>query len=129
MIVDCHTHINHISDETEIAEHLTAAETVDVCIVLASINAAGEDTNKKLAEYVNKHKEKLIGFAVFDPSKDKISINNLKQTKEKLGLNGTVLYCSACGFNPSHSKAMSFYEMAQELALPIFFHNGVIPNL
>ncbi len=124
MIVDCHTHVNRISDEIEITEHLTAAETVDACIVLASVNGSCDDTNKKLAEYVNKHKDKLIGFAVFDPGKDKININNLKHIKEKLGFKGTVLYCSSCGFHPSHSKAMLFYEMAQELALPIFFHNG-----
>jgi predicted TIM-barrel fold metal-dependent hydrolase len=35
-----------------------------------------------------------------------------------------VLYCSQCGFHPAHSRAMKFYESAQELGLPVFFHNG-----
>ena len=124
MIVDCHTHINNITDDVEATEHLAAAEPVDACVVLASLNGTSDDINKKLASYVNRHKDKLIGFAAFDPSKDKINTNNLKQIKEKLGLKGTVLYCSACGFHPTHTRAMAFYEIAQELALPVFFHNG-----
>jgi predicted TIM-barrel fold metal-dependent hydrolase len=124
MIVDCHTHINIAAGDVSISEHLTASETVDVSIVLASANGTREKVNKKLSEYVNKHKEKLIGFAVIEPSKDKININILKSLKDKLGLKGVVLYCSAFGFHPAHTKAMRFYEFAQELGLPVFFHNG-----
>ncbi len=124
MIVDCHTHINIDADDISTSEHLTAAETVDMCIVLASAEGAREKVNKKLSEYVNKHKDKLVGFAVVEPSKDKININILKSIKDKLGFKGVVLYCSAYGFHPTHSKAMRFYEFAQELGLPVFFHNG-----
>ena len=124
MIVDCHTHISFPADDFETSEHLAAVEPIDVCIVLAAADGPGEEVNKKLAEYVNKHKEKMVGFAVVDPPKDKISVNNLKTITEKLGLKGTVLYCSVCGFHPANSRAMWFYESAQELSLPVFFHNG-----
>ncbi|MCH7558110.1 MAG: amidohydrolase family protein [Planctomycetes bacterium] len=124
MIVDCHTHINCAGDDVEMSEHLAAAETVDACIVLATSDGPSEEVNKGLAEYVNKHKEKMVGFAVVEPMQDKISVNNLKPVKDKLGLKGVVLYCSACGFHPAHSRAMRFYESAQELGLPVFFHNG-----
>ena len=124
MIVDCHTHINCAGDDVEMSEHLAAAETVDACIVLAAADGPSEEVNKGLAEYVNKHKEKMVGFAVVEPIQDKISVNNLKPIKDKLGLKGVVLYCSACGFHPAHSRAMRFYESAQELGLPVFFHNG-----
>ncbi|MCH8119814.1 MAG: amidohydrolase family protein [Planctomycetes bacterium] len=124
MIVDCHTHINCAGDDVEMSEHLAAAETVDACIVLAAADGPSEEVNKGLAEYVNKHKEKMVGFAVVEPMQDKISVNNLKPVKDKLGLKGVVLYCSACGFHPAHSRAMRFYESAQELGLPVFFHNG-----
>ena len=124
MIVDCHTHINPAADDVETSEHFAAAETVDACIVLATADEPNEDANKKLAQYVNKHKEKMVGFAVFDPSKDKVTPNSLKHITEKLGLNGVVLYCSACGFHPAHSRAMKFYESAEELGLPVFFHNS-----
>ena len=124
MIVDCHTHINLAADDVETSEHLAAAETVDACMVLATADGPSEDVNKKLAAYVNKHKEKMVGFAVVEPCKDKVGVNNLRSITDKLGLKGVVLYCSACGFHPAHSKAMRFYESAQELGLPVFFHNA-----
>ncbi len=124
MIVDCHTHINCAGDDVEMSEHLAAAEPVDACIVLATADGPSEEVNKRLAEYVNKHKEKMVGFALVEPVQDKISVNNLKHIKDKLGLKGVVLHCSACGLHPAHSRALRFYESAQELGLPVFFHNG-----
>ena len=124
MIVDCHTHIHLEANDLEVSEHCAAAETVDVSIVLATPEGPGEQTNKKLAQYVNKHKEKMIGFAVVEPSQDKIDINHLKPIPEKLGLKGVVLYCSASGVHPAHTRAIRFYESAQELGLPVFFHNA-----
>lgn len=125
MIVDCHTHINCASDEVEMSEHIAAAEMVDTCIVLAVADGPSEDVNKKLSKYVNKHKEKMVGFAVIEPVKDKIGVNNLKAIKDKLELKGVVLYCSNWGLHPAHSRAMRFYEIAEELGLPVFFHNDV----
>ena len=124
MIVDCHTHVNCAAEDVSVPEHLAAAETVDICIVLATAEGPGRDVNRKLSEYVGKHKEKLIGFAFVEPPKDKISAKNLASITEKQGLKGTVLYCSRCGFHPTHSRAMRFYESAEELGLPVFFHNG-----
>ena len=124
MIVDCHTHINCAADDVEMTEHLAAAETVDRCIVLAASDGPSEEVNKRLAEYVNKYKEKMVGFAVIDPINDKVSVNKLKPIRDKLELQGFVLHCCAKGLHPSHSRAMRFYEAAQELGLPVFFHNG-----
>ncbi len=124
MIVDCHTHINCAAENVEASEHLAAAETVDACIVLATAEGASQEVNKKLSEYVSKHKEKMVGFAVVEPTKNKTNVKNLALITDKLQLKGTVLYCSSCGFHPAHSRAMRFYESAQELGLPIFFHNG-----
>jgi predicted TIM-barrel fold metal-dependent hydrolase len=124
MIVDCHTHINCSAENVDASEHLAAAETVDFCIVLAAPENSNEEVNKKVSEYVGKHKEKMIGFAVIEPISDKTGVKNLAALTDKLGLKGTVLYCSQSGFHPAHSKAMKFYESAQELGLPVFFHNG-----
>lgn len=123
MIVDCHTHIDLAADDIEGSEHCAAAETVDTCIVLAISDGPVEQINKKLAQYVNKHKEKMFGFAVVEPSQNKIDTNSLRQIPDKLGLKGVVLYCSASGVHPAHSRAMRFYESALELGLPVFFHN------
>lgn len=124
MIVDCHTHINCAADDIEKSEHLAAAETVDRCIVLATSDGPSDEVNKGLSEYVNKYKEKMVGFAAIDPIKDKISVNKLKPIRDKLELEGIVLHCCARGLHPSHSRAMRFYESAQELGFPLFFHNS-----
>jgi len=124
MIVDCHTHISFDGQGLNTNEHLAAAETVDICFVLAPSESSSQEVNKKLSEYINRHKEKMVGFAVVEPTKDKISVKNLTVLKDKLGLRGAVLYCSSCGFHPAHSRAMKFYESAQQLGLPIFFHNS-----
>jgi len=123
MIVDCHTHVRSL-DETDISEHLAAAETVDACVVLATLDEARERTNENLAGYVSQHGERLVGFAVVDPIKDDFSEKRLTHLTDKLGLKGFVLYCSMSGFHPTHSKAMRFYAAVQEMGLPIFFHNG-----
>ncbi len=126
MIIDCHTHINFAADDVDNSAHLEAVQTVDACIVLAAADEPSGEVNEKLARYVSKHKERMFGFALVEPTKDKVSVNNLKAIRNKLGLNGAVLYCSTCGFHPAHSRAMRFYESAQELGLPVFFHGGDI---
>jgi len=123
MIVDCHTHINCAAENIG-ADEYPAAGPVDVCIVLAAEDSPSQQVNKKLSEYVGRHKEKLVGFAHIEPTRDNISVKDLASIKEKLELKGAVLYCCRCGFHPAHSRAMRFYELAQQLGLPVFFHNG-----
>ncbi|OHB65587.1 MAG: hypothetical protein A2Y76_12320 [Planctomycetes bacterium RBG_13_60_9] len=123
MIVDCHTHVRSF-DEVDTSEHLAAAETVDACIVLPSPEASRETVNRRLSEYVDQHRDRMVGFGVLDPTQDRIDEKSLRSHREKLNLRGFVLYCSSCGFHPAHSRAMRFYGLAQEVALPIFFHNS-----
>jgi predicted TIM-barrel fold metal-dependent hydrolase len=124
MIVDCHTHISFAAnDDISASEHLEAAETVDACIVLARGEESSEEVNKKLSEYVGRHKEKMVGFAIVEPIKDNVSVKHLAFIRDKLGLRGAVLYCCRSGFHPTHSRAMQFYESAEVLGLPVFFHS------
>ena len=122
MIVDCHTHFS--DDQRLMSELLGSAEPVDKCIVLGDRQPAFEDVNEKMSEFVNAHKEKMIGFAFIDPTREIYDSRTLRSVTERLGLSGTVVYCADCGFHPTHSKAMRFYEAAEELGLPVFFHNG-----
>lgn len=124
MIVDCHTHIENTADDVKVSEHLAAAETVDKCIVLACPDGARPDVNKRLSEHVGGHRGKMVGFAVLDPTQDKTGVKSVSGVAEKLSLSGVVLYCSSGGFHPAHSRAMRLYESAEELGLPVFFHNG-----
>lgn len=122
MIVDCHTHFS--DDQRLMSELLGSAEPVDKCIVLGTRQPAVEDVNEKISEFVKAHKEKMIGFAFIDPTREVYDSRTLRSVTEELGLLGTVVYCAECGFHPTHSKAMRFYEAAEELGLPVFFHNG-----
>ncbi len=123
MIVDCHTHLKCRSREVETAEHLEACEKVDACIVLAAVSEDGAAANKEVSQYVKQCK-KMTGFAVFNPLKDKVKVKRVSASTRDLGLKGIVLYCSEQGFHPAHSRAMQLYESADELSLPIFFHNS-----
>jgi len=124
MIVDCHTHLQSSPTDTSASDHLAAVAPVEVCIVLGNAEDSSEQANKKLGEYVGRHKDKMLGFAFIDPVEDKTIVKNLTYVTEKLGHKGAVLYCTSCGFHPAHSRAMRFYETAEELGLPVFFHNG-----
>jgi predicted TIM-barrel fold metal-dependent hydrolase len=124
MIVDCHTHIEIAAGNSVASEHLAAIETVDACIVLAAADGPTSEANKKLSQYVNKHKEKMVGFAVVQPDEDKVSTSSLEAVTHKLDLKGMVLYCSDWGIHPTNSRNMRLYESARELGLPVFFHNA-----
>ena len=82
MIIDCHTHINCAADDDiGTSEHLEAVQTVDACIVFP--DGPGNEVNKTLSEYVGKHKEKMVGFAVMEPVKGNVGIKGLTAIKEK----------------------------------------------
>jgi predicted TIM-barrel fold metal-dependent hydrolase len=123
MIVDCHTHIRSL-EGADTAEHLAAVEAVNACIVLAAHGGSRDEANRRLSEYVGQHREKMVGFAVVDPTQDRLNDKSLASLTEKLGLKGLVLYCSMAGFHPAHSRAMRLYDAVQEAGLPVFFHNG-----
>ena len=124
MIVDCHTHFS--SDNRIMSEHIGAAEPVDKCIVLGTPEPAVEDINERLADYVKSYKDRMIGFAFIDPVRDLYNTKELRYVTGDLGLSGTAVYCAQCGFHPAQSRAMRFYEAAEELGLPVFFHNGPV---
>jgi predicted TIM-barrel fold metal-dependent hydrolase len=123
MIVDCHTHIRNLNDK-EVSDHLAAAETVDACIVLGTSGGPHAQTNRQVAEHVRRHADRMVGFAVVDPTVDTFNDKTMAGLTEQLGFKGFVLYCAKSGFHPTHSQAMRFYEAAQEAGLPIFFHNS-----
>jgi predicted TIM-barrel fold metal-dependent hydrolase len=132
MIVDCHTHIQCPLKQVGRTEHRAATEALEGCIVLGMpvSDEGSSKVNKELSEYVSGHKEKMVGFAVVDPLRDKIGHKSIKALQEDLNLKGCVLYCCECGFHPTHSRAMRFYESAEELGLSVFFHNAspLAPN-
>lgn len=124
MVVDCHSHIRCVGlGQLDISEHLESAEVVDRCIVLASPDGPSDEVNSQLSQYVAKYNQKMLGFALTDPINEPVNIKHLRSITEKLGLRGIILYCAQSGFHPAHTRAFQLYESAQELKLPVFFHN------
>ena len=122
MIADCHTHVSCPVAETDIAALADACKGVAAAIVLPFGVDSSLNINTQIAGAI-KENSKMAGFAVINPTTDKLTSRNIKSLTVDLGLKGVVLYCSEAGFHPAHSRAMRFYEIAQDLSLPIFFHN------
>ncbi len=110
-------------ENLDLSEHLEAAKVVDKCIVLASSDGPADQVNAQLSEYVARYEQKMVGFAFVNPLSDGVGVKNLKSATDKLGLKGAVLYCSQSAFHPAHSEAMQLYDSAEQLGLPVFFHN------
>ncbi len=124
MIIDCHTHLNCLSGQISPEEHFANSERVDGCFVLACPEESNKSANKAVSDYVLRHTGRMFGFAVVNPTTDDISRKYWSAMKSEMGFKGAVLYCSGQGFHPAHSLALQFYEVAQELKLPVFFHNA-----
>jgi predicted TIM-barrel fold metal-dependent hydrolase len=122
MIADCHTHMNCTAGQANIADHLSACEQIDSCIVLATAGESTEKSNKDLSDYI-KDQPKMVGFGIFDPLRDNPAPKNVKSLTIDMGLKGVVLYCPQGGFHPADSRIMRFYKAAEGLKLPVFFHN------
>jgi predicted TIM-barrel fold metal-dependent hydrolase len=103
-------------------EHRGVCKDLDACFVLSGCQRDRSESNAALAEYVRQN-NKAIGFAVINPTEDVIAVKALKKNIIDKGLRGIVLYCAEEQFHPAHSQAMLLYEAAQELNLPVFFHN------
>lgn len=123
MIVDCHTHISCPGSKITPDDHYASSETIDACIILASPENSGQQSNRQLSDYVARNPKKMFGFAAVNPLADDISVKYWASVKSKMKLCGAVLYCCGEGYHPAHSRAMQFYETAEELNLPLFFHN------
>jgi predicted TIM-barrel fold metal-dependent hydrolase len=122
MIVDCHTHLSSDGSKVSPQEHRNVFRDVDACFVLAGCQADRKIANEDLADYVRQN-PKAVGFAAINPAEDAVELKALKKTVLEKGLRGLVLYCAEEQFHPAHSRAMNLYEAAEELRLPVFFHN------
>ena len=145
MIVDCHTHLwkypGHLSEEfvaeanlmrsepvdmnVDPDQHLKAMEQVDRAIVLAfRATASGINVpNDFIAEYVGRAPEKLIGFLSVEPQQHD-PMGEIERAVFDLGMKGIKLSPIYQHFHPNDPVAYPIYAKAQELGLPILFHQG-----
>jgi len=151
VIVDCQTHIwkypGHLTEEFlrelagtpqrdadadiaaqlnfDLNDHLAMTDAVDVALVLAqrSLHLNIHVPNDYVADYVGKHRDKLIGVASVDPADDDAA-RELEHAVQDLELQGLALSPTYQNFHPADTRAMFLYELAQDLKLPVFLHLG-----
>lgn len=144
MIFDCHTHLfgpGHVQgpmreasqkawgEEHELLalpeDHWETVQDIDGAIVLAfDAPAVGAHVpNEYVAEYVSKHRDKLFGFASVDPNNEH-STSILEHSIKGLGLKGLKLGPIYQNFYPDERKHFSLYAKANELEIPVLFHQG-----
>ncbi|RHW30049.1 amidohydrolase family protein [Oceanobacillus profundus] len=144
MVFDCHTHLfgpgqvtgamrtackRAWGDEHELValpeENWESVKDVDGAIVLAfDAPATGTKVpNEYVAEYVSKHPGKLFGFASVDPN-NYLAPSILETAIKELNLSGLKLGPMYQNFYPDDKKHFSLYAKADELNIPILFHQG-----
>lgn len=106
---------------------LTAAEPVDMTVILGfkSHYLGIEIPNDRIAELVNKHSDRLVGFAGVDPSSPREALSELQRARSELGLKGLAIAPAAQDFHPTNTHAMRLYAEAAERGMPILFHSGI----
>ena len=144
MIVDCHTHIaarEHFDDrfvaemirswgeitwpEDDRGAHWDAMSGADRAVVVAmDAPAVGMVVpNEYVAEYVDEHPDKLIGFASVDPNRDD-ALARLDYAVETLGLRGLKVGPIYQHFDPTAEAGMRLFGRAEQLGLPVLCHQG-----
>ncbi|MEX2541231.1 MAG: amidohydrolase family protein [Trueperaceae bacterium] len=79
--------------------------------------------NELIADYVRQHPEKLEGWASVDPNEPDC-VEQLEHCVNELGLRGLKLGPVYQHFDPQDRKHWPLFEKAQELDLPIMWHQG-----
>ncbi len=108
-------------------QHFAACEHTDKAIVVGfkSRYLDADVPNSYVAEYVNQHPEKLIGFAGLDPSEPSEALEDIEQARTALGMKGVAIAPAAQDFHPACTNAFRIYERLAELQLPLVIHQGV----
>jgi predicted TIM-barrel fold metal-dependent hydrolase len=130
VIVDAHLHCSGREDADEVLKALDEAE-VDAAVLLAPFlsppfqlndSHSLRVANQHLANLVDGHGDRLIGFAVVNPLHEE-AIDDLRYAICDLGLRGLKL--APTGWYPYEDRAHRVYETAALFRIPILFHSGI----
>ncbi len=83
--------------------------------------------NDDTAEFARAFPDKLIGFLTIHP-RDPNALEEIERATGDLGLRGIKLGPNYQNFDPLSEEAFRVFRRAEELRLPILFHQGTSPN-
>lgn len=83
--------------------------------------------NEYVAKQVQRYPDKLIGFAGIDPMKGKEALKELEWAVNDLGMKGLKILPTYQHYAPNDERVFPFYEMAQELDIPVLIHQAWTP--
>ncbi|MBI4278861.1 MAG: amidohydrolase [Armatimonadetes bacterium] len=86
----------------------------------------GTDINELTAEFVAAHPDRLIGFLSVYPDHP-LALREIDRGVRELRLRGIKLGPNYQNFDPLSSPAMAIYARAEELGVPVLFHQGTSP--
>jgi predicted TIM-barrel fold metal-dependent hydrolase len=121
-------------------EYLAAMQPVDRACVFGIRFKGGEmpagpegagvqwtgDVNQQTARFARSCPEKLIGFMSVHPDEGD-ALEEIERCVHDLGLRGIKLGPNYQGFDPLGVNAFRVYAKAEQLQLPILFHQGTSP--
>lgn len=120
-------------------EHMKALEPVDRAIVFNiaalpdnPVHAGGlqypaPEVNDDTAAFVRAHPDKLIGFLSVHPH-EPTALDEIDRATQDLGLRGIKLGPNYQNFDPLGEQAFAVFRRAEELGLPVLFHQGTSPD-
>jgi predicted TIM-barrel fold metal-dependent hydrolase len=76
-----------------------------------------------VADYVNQHRDTLIGFLSLDPTQDSWE-REMRDGHEQLGLRGIKLMPMYAGFSPDDPRIVPLWKYASDHRLPVLLHTG-----
>jgi len=143
-MIDIHTHVwasQHWSDAAKQeyreaygdaahwdcppADHWKAMAGVEKAVVFAMMMRPRGLVvpNDYVHAYVKQHPEKLIGLASVDPNSPD-AIAELERATKQLGFRGLKLSGAYQDFNPAETRYDPLYRKAEQLGIPIFWHQS-----
>ena len=93
----------------------------------AAHRAPARQINDETAAFVRAYPEKFIGFLTLHPH-DTDVLEEIERATQDLGLRGIKLGPTIRSFDPLGDEAFRLYRRAEELHLPVLFHQGTSPE-
>lgn len=107
------------------ARHWQACQAADKTVVLAfDMGHCGAVVpNEYVANYVQQHPERLVGFASVDPNRED-ALARLAYAHQTLGLKGLKMSGTYQNVHPHDKRVYALYHYCEQHGLPILLHHG-----